>query len=62
MKIQIDQDYYLPMEVIYEILNDKQVRKELVRESHYWFFHLYFSEYVKYTTSDWIFIILCCWV
>lgn len=51
-KIQIDQHYNLPMEVIDEILNDKQVRKELIRESHYWFFHLYFSEYVKYSTAD----------
>lgn len=51
-KIQIDQDYYLPMGVIDEILNDKRVRKELIMESHYWFFHLYFSEYVKYSTAD----------
>ncbi len=49
---QINKDFEIPMEIIEKILVDKRARKELTRESHYWFFHLYFSEYVKYPTAD----------
>lgn len=49
---QINNDFQLPMEVINKILNDKQIRRELTRENHYWFFHLYFSEYVKHPTAN----------
>lgn len=50
-KIQL-QSYEIPMEIINKIIDDKATRKELTRESHYWFFHLYFSEYVKYPTAS----------
>lgn len=33
------------------ILRDRQVRKKLAMESHYWFFHIYLSHYVKYPTA-----------
>lgn len=32
-------------------MTDQKVRKELCRQSHYWFFHIYFSHYVKYQTA-----------
>ncbi len=51
-KKQINKDFEMPMEIIEKILVDKRARKELTRESHYWFFHLYFSEYVAYPTAD----------
>lgn len=35
-----------------EIINNPKLRKEIVRNSHYWFFHTYFSHYVKYQTAD----------
>ncbi len=34
------------------ILADKKLRMELVRKSHYWFFHVYFWRYVAYPTAD----------
>lgn len=52
MKIEINPEYPLPIEVINKILDDKQIRRELTKESHLWFFHLYFSEYVKHPTAD----------
>lgn len=39
-------------EVIEAILADQHVRTTITKESHYWFFHLYFSQYVKYPTAD----------
>lgn len=39
-------------EVINQILVDKAARVAIVSQSHYWFFHLYFSQYVKYPTAD----------
>jgi predicted phage terminase large subunit-like protein len=33
------------------ILHDRKVRKKLAIESHYWFFHIYLSHYVKYPTA-----------
>lgn len=41
----------LTPEIIDSILSDKKARVTLTRESHYWFFHLYFSEYVRYPTA-----------
>lgn len=35
-----------------EIINNPLVRKSLAIKSHYWFFHIYFSHYVKYPTAD----------
>ena len=37
---------------ISEILNNQRLRKELACKSHYWFFHIYLSHYVKYETAD----------
>jgi len=34
-----------------QIINEVNFRKELAKKSHYWFFNLYFSEYVKYATA-----------
>lgn len=39
-------------EVIESILQDQRTRRTITRESHYWFFHLYFSQYVKYPTAE----------
>lgn len=33
-------------------MNDQQFRKEICSQSHFWFFHVYFSHYVKYKTAD----------
>lgn len=35
-----------------ELLNNNGLRKEIVRKSHYWFFHIYFYRYVSYKTAD----------
>ncbi|MFH1142744.1 MAG: terminase family protein, partial [Candidatus Uhrbacteria bacterium] len=34
-----------------KLLKDKRFRKEVTTSSHYWFFHTYFNEYVKYPTA-----------
>lgn len=39
-------------EVIDQILADKAARVSIVSQSHYWFFHLYFSQYVKHPTAE----------
>lgn len=33
------------------IAHDRSVRRAVTRESFYWFFHVYFSHYVKYATA-----------
>jgi len=33
-------------------VNDQTFRKRLAIESYYWFFHIYFSHYIKYPTAD----------
>ncbi len=42
----------LSKEVISTIVKDDAVRRELARDSHYWFFHMYFSHYIEYATAD----------
>lgn len=39
-------------DVITNIIKDDAVRRELAKDSHYWFFHMYFSHYVEYATAD----------
>jgi len=39
-------------EIVDKILNDQVSRIKITTESHYWFFHLYFSDYVKYQTAE----------
>ncbi|MFH1544037.1 MAG: phage terminase large subunit [Patescibacteria group bacterium] len=39
-------------DVVDQILTDQPARKVITGQSHYWFFHLYFHEYVKYKTAD----------
>jgi predicted phage terminase large subunit-like protein len=39
-------------EVIEGLVKDQQVRRNVVKESHMTFFHLYFNEYVQYETAD----------
>ncbi len=34
------------------MINDRIVRTSITRESHLYFFHLYFAHYVKYATAD----------
>jgi len=34
------------------MIKDKQIRTSITRESHWYFFHLYFAHYVKYATAD----------
>lgn len=42
----------ITLEMIEHILSDQIARRAIVKESHYWFFHLYFSTYVKYPTAE----------
>ncbi len=37
---------------IEKVLSDPILRKSLTRESHYWFFHIYLHDYVKYPTAE----------
>ncbi len=39
-------------EIIETLVKDQQVRRNVVKESHMTFFHLYFNEYVRYQTAD----------
>ncbi|MCE9585620.1 hypothetical protein K8Q94_03310 [Candidatus Nomurabacteria bacterium] len=34
------------------MINDRAFRLELVKKSHFWFFHYYFSEYISHPTAD----------
>lgn len=38
-------------EIAEKIIKDKNLRKTLSRESHFWFFHIYGNEYIKYETA-----------
>ena len=40
-----------PDELREKILTDRVLRRSITRESHYWFFHCYFSHYVEYPTA-----------
>ena len=42
----------LPEKIMEKMVKDKAVRVAITRESHFMFFHLYFSHYVKYPTAD----------
>ena len=42
----------LSKKTIKKILNDPVLRKGLTKQSHYWFFHIYLNQYVKYPTAD----------
>lgn len=37
--------------IIEKIINDPQVRREIVRDSHQYFFPIYFGEYIKYPSA-----------
>ena len=39
-------------QIIQQLINDKKVRLQATRESHYLFFHVYLGEYVRYETAD----------
>lgn len=39
-------------DVLQKIIHDKGVRKNLAMKSHYWFFHIYLSHYVKFKTAE----------
>lgn len=38
--------------LIQQIVSDRKVRTAVAYESHYWFFNIYFSHYVKYPTAQ----------
>jgi len=38
--------------IIQQIVNDREVRLAVTRESHVLFFHTYLGHYVKYPTAD----------
>jgi len=48
----MSKDKMLSTKIIERMLRDKQVRVAITRESHYVFFHLYFSHYVTYPTAE----------
>ncbi|MFC1622612.1 hypothetical protein ACFL1Y_01285, partial [Patescibacteria group bacterium] len=35
-----------------QIIQDNKTRRALSKNSHFWFFHIYLSEYIKYPTAD----------
>jgi len=39
-------------ELIAQLMVNPQLRREITRQSHYWFFHIYFSRHVTYKTAD----------
>ncbi len=41
----------LPAPALEQIRTQRKVRKEVAAQSHYWFFHLYFSQYVTHETA-----------
>lgn len=41
----------LPPNLVKQMFNDRSVRTAIVRKSHLWFFHFYFSHYVTYETA-----------
>lgn len=38
--------------ILEQVLKDQSLRRKIAMESHYWFFHIYFGQYVKYQTAD----------
>ena len=46
-----DSNEFTP-EIIETIIGDQAVRMAIATQSHYWFFHMYFSQYVKYPTAQ----------
>jgi len=40
------------IDILNRIASDRNLRIALTYESHYWFFHAYFMDYVKYATAD----------
>ena len=41
----------LTKEIIDGLIKDQEVRRSVVKKSHYTFFHLYFNQYVMYQTA-----------
>lgn len=42
----------ITQDLVEKILVDKPARILIASQSHYWFFHLYFNEHVKYKTAE----------
>ena len=42
----------IPQELVDQMIKDKKVRTAITKESHWYFFHLYFAHYVKYQTAQ----------
>lgn len=52
MEQQIQNSNLFTAEIVEQILGDQATRTAITKESHLWFFHLYFSQYAKYPTAD----------
>ena len=44
-------DTEVSLEKIDEIVQNRQIRRAITRACHHWFFHIYFSHYIKYKTA-----------
>lgn len=42
----------ISQEIIDSMIKDRKIRVAITRESHWYFFHLYFAHYVKFPTAD----------
>lgn len=45
-------DKEIPKELMERMFNDRQVRSEITKQSHWYFFHFYFAHYVTYRTAE----------
>lgn len=52
MNNQLQSSSEITKEIINHIINDQVARRAIIKQSHLWFFHLYFSQYVKYPTAE----------
>lgn len=46
-----DHDAEINSEKLELIIKDQRVRRELTRECHFWFFHVYFAHYIRYKSG-----------
>lgn len=47
-----DHDTEVSPEKLDTVVNDKKVRRAMTKACHFWFFHIYFSHYIKYKTAQ----------
>jgi predicted phage terminase large subunit-like protein len=46
------ENFTIPTKLIDQMVKDRKIRTAIVRQSHFYFFNLYFSHYVKYPTAN----------